>query len=115
MTRWIATTVSLLALSLPLAALAGDTNAQTPALEALLAASADVPAEHRALADYYRAQAAAERARAQRLRSAARHLTGGKLFQVSALRSHRVSQAEMLEASALEHEQLAEQHAGLAG
>jgi hypothetical protein len=110
-TRWIATFASFLALSLPVAAASEEASAPARgALEALLTDSADEPSEHRALARYYRAQAATERARAARLRSAARHVGGGKLFHVSAARSLRQKQAETLEMSAREHDQLAQQH-----
>ncbi|HEU4427850.1 MAG TPA: hypothetical protein VFT98_03780, partial [Myxococcota bacterium] len=71
MSRPLSTVVALVALlSLPIAAQA-DAQGAAPAssLQTLLAASAQQPAEHRALADYYRAQASGERAQAARLRS----------------------------------------------
>ena len=104
-------------LGLPLAALASDaTSHSTPraSLEALVVASADEPAEHQALAIYYRERAAEARARATTLRSVAKHLTGGKLFQVTALKSQRLSQALMLEASAQDLDALAAQQAAAA-
>lgn len=115
MSRPISTVITVLALSLPIAAQADVQSPAPPAsLEAVVAASVDKPADHRALAEYYRVQAAAERSQAARLRSSARHLGGGKLFQVSALKAQRISRAKMLEASAREHEMLAAEHEEMA-
>jgi hypothetical protein len=118
MSRLLSTAITVLALGLPITAQAdarSDSNAAPTSLEALLAASAHEPAEHRALAEYYRSQASAERSQASRLRSSARHLGGGKLFQISALKAQRLSRAKMLEASAREHEMLAAEHEEMAG
>jgi hypothetical protein len=100
-------TVFALSASLTTSAAADPSPAS---LEAVLVASAQTPAEHRALAAHYRRQAELERERAARLRRAARHLGAGKLFQANAARAQRLSQAKRLEASANEHEQLASRH-----
>lgn len=95
------------ALSAPFAALA---ESATPALETLAVASANEPAEHRALADFYRSQAAEERSQAARHRFQARHVTGGKLFQTTGLKSQHTARARQLDASAQAHEDLAVRH-----
>jgi hypothetical protein len=112
-----ATLAASVVLGISLAAFADDAAPRTSeriSLEALVAASATEPAEHQALANYYGERAAEARVRAATLRSAAKHLTGGKLFQVTALKSQRLSRAKMLEASARELDTLAAQHAAAA-
>jgi hypothetical protein len=102
--------------ALMLAAVAGPAAGESFAsLEAVLVASADSPAEHLAIASHYRARAADERARATQLREAAKHLGGGKLFQIAALKAQRLTQARRLEASARAHEEIAQQHEQQAG
>jgi hypothetical protein len=84
-------------------------------LEAVLVALAESPADHRALAEYDRSRAESEFERAASLRRAARHVVGGKLFEVSATRARRLARAQRLEASARELAVQAARHSALAG
>ena len=79
-------------------------------LEELVVEMAHTPADHAALAQHYRAKAAAEQAEAKRHESMARTYTGGKFFQRSSMQAHCKKIAANHTATAAEYEALAKLH-----
>ena len=106
--RAIATALILGALAFsPAVAAAGD---DTTALEQLVIDSAHTPADHTALAKYYRAKAASARADATSHESMARSYGGTKMAAKDQMQAHcqKISQQE--KATADEYEALAKLH-----
>lgn len=99
-------------LVLPLAAAAQGPQPAAAGLEQVLAASADTPAEHQALADYYRAKAEEARGQAETHRSMATHY-GGSLKPTVADRqkAHCKSLATSFDEQAKAYDELANAHA----
>ena len=79
-------------------------------LEQLVVESADSPADHAALANHYRAKAAAARAEAKRHEGMARAYTGGKFMERSRMQSHCKKIAANENAIAAEYDELAKLH-----
>lgn len=79
-------------------------------LEQLVVESADSPADHAALANYYRAKAAAARAEAKRHEGMARAYTGGKMMERARMQSHCKKIAKDHDAIAMEYDELAKLH-----
>lgn len=85
-----------------------DTPASTTEqLEQLMVESADTPAEHEALARYYRAKAADAKALAQHHRSMGKTYASGKLTQRQAMKKHCERIADLNEELAAQYEELA--------
>lgn len=91
--------------------------ADTPqsSLEALAVELVDTPAQHAALANYFRAQAAEARANAKRHTAMKAAYSGGKLVQARAMATHCDKLIEDFTAAATEYESLAAEHDKLAG
>lgn len=108
----IAAALALLVLGGPLSALADEGGAASAnkSLEALLVEFADTPAQHQALASYYRGKAAEARSGAANHRSMAKHYAAGKLFERDAMRSHCEALAKKSEDAAADFEGLAAAH-----
>lgn len=81
-----------------------------PSLEQLVVEMAHAPADHAALASYYRGKAAAARADATSHQRLARVYTGGKFNQRAAMQSHCKKIAAKNQALAQEFEALAKLH-----
>lgn len=78
-------------------------------LEAVLAESADTPAEHKALASHYRAKAAEARATSAEHRSMAKHYSG-KPALVEAGKKHCAQIADAADQQAAAYDSLAKAH-----
>jgi hypothetical protein len=86
--------------------------AQTPVntsqhLEHLMIENADTPAEHQALARYYRMKAADAKALAAEHRSMAKSYTGGNVASLRAMKKHCDRIAELNDELAAQYEDLA--------
>ncbi len=79
-------------------------------IEQLLVDMADTPADHAALAKYYRAKAADERAAAGTHQAMGRSYGGGKMAQRQQLEGHCKKISEQNTATAAEYEALAKLH-----
>jgi len=90
----------------PSLALADDVHS----LEQLVVEMAHTPADHAALAQHYRAKAAAARAEATRHEGMARVYGGGKLMERERMQQHCKRIADEDKAIAAEYEELAKLH-----
>jgi hypothetical protein len=97
-------------LALPFAGVAEEHKGSHASIEELLVQFADKPEEHAALADYYRAKAAASREDAAAHRTMAKQYAAGKLLQKDAMRAHCEALAKQADAMAAEYERLAGEH-----
>jgi hypothetical protein len=79
-------------------------------LEQLVVEMAHTPADHAALAQHYRAKAAAARAEAKQHESMGRTYSGGKFFQRSSMQAHCKKIAAENTSLAAEYEGLAKLH-----
>lgn len=79
-------------------------------IEALLVEFASTPAEHKALAEYYRSKAAEARSTAANHRSMGKHYAGGKLVERQKMKSHCDALARQFEGAAEQYEKLAADH-----
>jgi hypothetical protein len=104
-----------LMLGAPLLAIAQGAHSGTAGLEAVLAASADTPVEHKALADHYQAKAAEARNQAEAHRSMATHY-GGTLKPTVAdqQKAHCKELAASYDAQAKTYDAMAQAHADAA-
>lgn len=89
---------------------ARESQATHESVEALLVEFANTPAEHQALASYYRGKADAARAESVTHRAMAKHYTGGKLLQREAMKGHCEALATKFEEVAADYEDLAAGH-----
>lgn len=86
------------------------------ALEDVLAASADTPAEHKALASYYRAKAEVARGQAETHRSMAKHYSGSLKPNVAEKQKQHCGQlVELNEQTAKIYDEMAAAHEQAAG
>jgi hypothetical protein len=115
--RFVASWVlaGVLLLGAPLLASAQGVHSGAAGLEQVLAASADTPAEHQALADHYKAKAAEARAEAEAHRSMATHY-GGTLKPTVAdqQKAHCKTLAASFDEQAKAYDALATAHADAA-
>ena len=88
----------------------GLASAEDPSVEQLLVDMAQTPADHTALAKYYRGKAAAERAEAATHQTMSRSYGGGKMAQRQQMEDHCKKIAEQNSAMAAEYEALAKLH-----
>jgi hypothetical protein len=79
-------------------------------LEQVLIESASTPAQHKALADHFRAEAASARREAERHRAMAKSYGGGKLVVAEAQRKHCENLAKSFDAQAADYDELAAAH-----
>lgn len=79
-------------------------------LEQVLIESASTPAQHQALADHFRAQAAGARREAERHRAMAKSYGGGKLVVAEAQRKHCENLAKSFDAQAADYDAMAAAH-----
>jgi len=106
----IALACGSMALLLGLGPALAEASPEDASLVQVLIDSADTPAEHEALASYYRREADKNRAMAEMHRSMSRHYSGGKLVQVKRMREHCDSLVKSYEQLATEYEALAKTH-----
>lgn len=99
-----------LALALACAPVASVAAADDTALEKLLVESASTPAQHKALAEYYKAKAAGLKEEADRHRSMAKSYSGTKLTAAQAMREHCTKLASLADEQAAEYEKMAAMH-----
>jgi hypothetical protein len=88
----------------------GALAAEPEPIESLVIKLASTPEQHRAVAEYYRAQAEAAREEAQRHRAMAAGYGGTKLAEREHMRAHCEKIAAGQEATAKEYEALAAVH-----
>jgi len=100
------TASGLLALA-PAAAWAQTPASTTQHLEHLMIDNADTPAEHQALARYYRMKAADAKSLAEEHRAMAKSYTQGKPGEVAAMKKHCDKIATLNEELAGQYEELA--------
>lgn len=107
-----ATACILVALASPLASLAeGPPPSASPTpIEALLVEFADKPAEHAALANYYRSKASEARASAATHREMGHHYGTGKLLDRDKMKAHCEALAADFDKVAAEYDALAAMH-----
>jgi hypothetical protein len=98
--------LGMLAFSPSLAAAGDDASA----LEQLAIDSANTPADHAALAKYYRAKAASARANAASHESMASSYTGSKMAMKEQMQGHCQKIAQQEKATAEEYDALAKLH-----
>jgi len=104
-----------LLLGAPLLAAAQGMHSGTAGLEQVLAASADTPAEHQALADHYKAKAAEARSEAEAHRSMAAHYAGSlKPTVADQQKAHCKTLAASFDEQAKAYDELAKAHADAA-
>jgi hypothetical protein len=100
---------------LPLLAAAQGTHSGAAGLEAVLAESAETPAQHRALADHYTARAAEARSQADVHRSMAKHYGGTlKATVADQQKAHCKTLATSFDEQAKAYDALASAHADAA-
>lgn len=83
---------------------------QGASIEQLLVDMAKTPADHAALARYYRGKAAEERAEAERHQQMSKSYGGGKMAQRQQMEGHCMKISEQNAATAAEYEALAKLH-----
>jgi hypothetical protein len=83
---------------------------EAPSLEQVLAETADTPAEHAALAGYYRGKADEARALARRHKSMGHAYVGGKSAQKQHFQNHCRKITEQQEKIAQEYDAMAKLH-----
>lgn len=104
-----------LLLGMPLLAAAQGMHHGAGGLEEVLAASADTPAEHQALADHYQAKAEEARAAAEAHRSMAQHYAGTlKPTVADAQKKHCRDLAATNDQQAKTYDEMAKAHADAA-
>jgi hypothetical protein len=89
-------------------------RADDQAIIEVLIESANTPAQHQALADYYKGKAAEAKKEAEMHRSMAKTYSGQKYVIAMAQMDHCNKLASLLDSEAAEYEQLATAHAGAA-
>jgi hypothetical protein len=100
--------------AIAVAPIAGIAWADDSALEQLLVESATTPAQHQALAKYYRSKAADAKAEAETHRSMMKSYSGVRLSAAKAQSEHCNKLASLSDAQAAEYEKLAASHEALA-
>jgi len=99
-----------LGLAIAAAPIAGIARADDSALEQILVETATTPAQHKALAKYYRAKAADAKAEASNHRSMMKSYSGGNVAQAKVQTEHCNKLASLSDAQAAEYEKLAASH-----
>jgi hypothetical protein len=94
--------------------IAGFAWADDSALEAVLAETATTPAQHQALAKYYRAKAADAKAQAETHRSMMKSYSGVRMSDAKAMAEHCNKLASLGDSQAAEYEKLAAAHEAMA-
>ncbi len=100
----------VLGLAVASAPIAGIAWADDSALEAILAETATTPAQHQALAKYYRAKAADAKAEAETHRSMVKSYSGVRISDAKARAEHCDKLASLGDQQAAEYEKLAASH-----
>jgi len=99
----------ILAVGLALLPAVGMADPSTP-LEELVSKMADTPAEHQAVADYFRGKAQAARADAESHARMAQNYAGGKMRDKMEMKTHCDNIIKAQSALATEYEALAKLH-----
>jgi hypothetical protein len=100
-----------LGLAIALGPMVGITGADDHGLEQILAETATTPAQHQALAKYYRAKAADAKAEAESHRTVANNYSAGASVPMARQRSEHCGKlASLADAEASEYEKLAATH-----
>lgn len=106
--------VAAVCMSLVLSTWIGTSHAQTKSEDSsliqVLIESADTPAEHEALARYYRSKASEARGMAEMHRSMGQRYTGGNIAKKRQMRKHCDSLVKTSEQLATEYDRLAAIH-----
>ena len=97
-------------LAIAAAPIAGIARADDSALEQILVETATTPAQHKALAKYYRSKAADAKAQADYHRSMMKSYSGGKLADTKRQAEHCNKLASLSDDQAAEYEKLAASH-----
>ena len=100
----------VIGLAFAVAPIAGIARADDSALEAVLAETATTPAQHQALAKYYRAKAAEAKTEADTHRSMMKAYSGMKTAEAKPRQEHCSKLASLGDAQAAEYEKLAASH-----
>ena len=107
--------IAVMSVGLIVAALAAQVRAgETESLEQILVESASTPAQHEALAKYYRGKAAHEREKAAEHKAMGASYGGTKMTIAQAEKAHCEKLAAMHESAAKEYEEMAAGHESLA-
>lgn len=100
-----------LGLAIALGPMAGIAAADDYGLEQILAETATTPAQHQALAKYYRAKAADAKSEAERHRTMAKNYSAGASMPMAKQRSEHCGKlASLADSEAAEYEKLATTH-----
>ena len=100
----------MVGLAIVAAPIAGTAWADDSALEQLMVETATTPAQHKALAKYYRAKAADAKAEAENHRSMLRSYSGTSMPMGKVQGEHCNKLASLSDAQAAEYEKLAASH-----
>ncbi len=100
----------MIGLAFVLAPIAGSASADDSGLEQILAETATTPAQHQALAKYYRAKAADAKAEAETHRSMMKSYSGVRMSDAKARAEHCNKLASLGDQEAAEYEKLAASH-----